>query len=117
VTYQGYDINGYKFYSEQQDKKSTYQYCGVCGDSYDATGQDKNMYYGQIQGIWELDFHGFKISLFYYNCVDAIKGVVQDKYEFISIDLNCLGYKSKTFVLAKTRCSSVLCSRHNKQKT
>jgi hypothetical protein len=117
VTYQGYDINGYKFYSEQQDKKSTYQYCGVCGDSYDAIGQDKNMYYGQIQGIWELDFHGFKISLFYCNCVDAIKGVVQDKYEFISIDLNCLGYKSKTFVLAKTRCSSVLCSRHNKQKT
>jgi hypothetical protein len=24
VTYQGYDINGYTFYTEQQDKKSTY---------------------------------------------------------------------------------------------
>jgi hypothetical protein len=24
VTYQGYDINGYMFYTEQQDKKSTY---------------------------------------------------------------------------------------------
>jgi hypothetical protein len=24
VTYQGYDINGYMFYTEQQHKKSTY---------------------------------------------------------------------------------------------
>jgi hypothetical protein len=24
VTYQGYDINGYTFYTEQQDKKNTY---------------------------------------------------------------------------------------------
>jgi hypothetical protein len=48
VTYQGYVINGYTFYNEQQDKKSTYQNSGVCVDAYDATGQEKNMYYGQI---------------------------------------------------------------------
>jgi hypothetical protein len=64
-------------------------------------GQDKNMYYGQIQEIWELDFHGFKILFFCCNGVDAIKGVVQDKYEFISVDLNHQGYKSEPFVLAK----------------
>jgi hypothetical protein len=51
--------------------------------------------------IWELNFHGFKIPLFRYNWVDAIKGVLQDKYEFISIDLNRQGYKSEPFVLAK----------------
>jgi hypothetical protein len=45
----------------------------------------KNMYYGQIQRIWKLDFHGSKISLFCCNLVDAIKGVVQDKYNFISV--------------------------------
>jgi hypothetical protein len=50
--------------------------------------QDKNMYYCQIQEICELDFHGFKISLFCCNWDDAIKGVVKDKYRFISIDLN-----------------------------
>jgi hypothetical protein len=44
MTYQGYDM----FYTEQQDKKSTYQNSGVCVDVYDATGQDKNMYYGQL---------------------------------------------------------------------
>jgi hypothetical protein len=76
VTYQGYDINGYTFYTEQQDKKSTYQNSGVRVDVYDVTSQDKNMYYGQIQEIWELDFHSFKIPFFHCNRVDAIKGVV-----------------------------------------
>jgi hypothetical protein len=67
VTYQGYVINGYTFYNEQQDKKSTYQNSGVRVDAYDATSQEKNMYYGQIQEIWELDFHGLKIHLFRCN--------------------------------------------------
>jgi hypothetical protein len=74
---------------------------GVRVDAYDITGQDKNMYYGQIQEIWELDFHSFKIPLLRCNWVDAIKGVVQDMYGFISIDLNRQGYKLEPFVLAK----------------
>jgi hypothetical protein len=41
VTYQGYDINGYTFYTEQQDEKSTYQNSGVHVDAYDVMGQDK----------------------------------------------------------------------------
>jgi hypothetical protein len=49
------------------------------------------MYYGQIEEIWELDFHGLKIPLFYCNWIDVIKGVVKDKYWFISIDLNRQG--------------------------
>jgi hypothetical protein len=65
MTYQGYDINGYMFYTEQQGKKNTYQNSGVRVDAYDAMGQDKNMYYSQIQEICELDFHGFKIPLFH----------------------------------------------------
>jgi hypothetical protein len=101
MTYQGYDINGYTFYIEQQDKKITYQNSGVCVDAYDAMGKDKNMYYGQIQEIWELDFPCFKIPLFCCNWVDGIKGVVRDKYGFISVDLNRQGYKSEPFVLAK----------------
>jgi hypothetical protein len=78
-----------------------YQNDVVRGGAYDVTGQDKNMYYSQIQEIWELDFHGFKIPLFCCNWVDAIKGVVHDKYMFISIDLNHQGYKSEPFMLAK----------------
>jgi hypothetical protein len=101
MTYQVYDINGYMFYTKQQDKKNTYQNSGVHVDAYDAMGQDKDMYYGQIQEIWELDFHGFNIPLFCCNWVDRIKGVVQDNYGFISVDLNRQGYKSEPFVLVK----------------
>jgi hypothetical protein len=101
ATYKGYDINGYTFYTEQQDKKSTYQNSDVRVYAYDAMGQDKNIYYSQIQEICELDFHDFKIPLFRCNWVDGIKGVVQDKYGFIIIDLNYQGYKTKPFVLAK----------------
>jgi hypothetical protein len=70
-------------------------------DVYDVTGQDKNMYYGQIQEICEVDFHDFKIPLFYCNWVDVIKGVVKDKYGFISVDIYHQRYKSEPFVLAK----------------
>jgi hypothetical protein len=115
VTYQGYDINGYMFYTEQQDKKIMYQNSSIHVDAYDVTGQDKNMYYGQIKEIWLLDFHSFKIPLFRCNWVDTIKGVVKEKYGFISIDLNRQRYKS-VFCVSKTCLSSVLCSRHNKQK-
>jgi hypothetical protein len=59
------------------------------------------MYYGQIQEIWELNFHSFKIPLFHCTWVDRIKGVVQDKYGFISVDLNRQGYKLEPFMLAK----------------
>jgi hypothetical protein len=89
ATYQGHDINGYTFYTGRQDKKSTYQNSGVRVDDYDVMGEDKSMYYGQIQEIWELDFHSFQIHLFRYNWVDPNKGVIKDKYGFITIDHNC----------------------------
>jgi hypothetical protein len=63
-----------------------YQNSGVCVDAYAVTDEDKSMYYGQIQEIWELDFHSFKIPLSRCNWVDANKGVVKDKDGFISID-------------------------------
>jgi hypothetical protein len=98
VTYQGYDINGYMFYTEQQDKKSTCHTSGIRVDAYDITCEDKSMYYSQIQEISELDFHNFKIPLFHCNWIDAIKGVVKEKYGFISIDFNHQGYKLEPFM-------------------
>jgi hypothetical protein len=47
---------------------------------------------------WRLNF---EIPLFHCNWVDAIRGVVQDKYGFISIDLKHEGHKSEPFMLAK----------------
>jgi hypothetical protein len=74
-----------------------YQNSGVRVDAYDVNGEDKTTYYGQIQEIWELDFHGFKIALFSCNWV----GVQKDKYGFISVDLSRYGYKMDLFVLAQ----------------
>jgi hypothetical protein len=59
------------------------------------------MYYGQIQEIWELNFYSLKNPPFRCNWVDAIKGVVKDICLFISVDLNCEGYKLESFVLVK----------------
>jgi hypothetical protein len=57
--------------------ESTYHNSGVLVDAYDIMGKDKSMYYGQIQKICELDFHGFKIPLFRCNWVDAHMGAVK----------------------------------------
>jgi hypothetical protein len=45
----------------------------------------------------------FTVSRFLFFIASGliIKGVVQDKYEFISVDLNHQGYKLEPFVLAK----------------
>jgi hypothetical protein len=93
----------------------TYQNSGVHVDAYDIMGEDKSAYYGQIQEIWDLNFQGFKIPFFCCNWVDTIKGVVKDKYEFISVNLNHQGYKSEPFVLAK-RVTQVLYILDTKNK-
>jgi hypothetical protein len=47
----------------------------------------KHVYYGQIQEIWELDFHGFKFHYFRCNWVDAIKGAIKDMYGSLELIL------------------------------
>jgi len=63
TTYQGYDINGYTFYTIDQDKKSVYQNCVVRVDAFNNNMQ-KTTYYGQIEEIWELLYPGFKMPLY-----------------------------------------------------
>jgi hypothetical protein len=58
TTWQGYDINGYRFHMKEKDKKSATHNCGVRYEGIDeATGKTKT-YYGQIEEIWELDYGG-----------------------------------------------------------
>jgi hypothetical protein len=89
------------FYTKQKDKKITYQNSGICVDAYDVTGQDKTCTMVKYKRYGSLTFIVFKIPLFHCNWVDAIKGVVKDKYRFISVDLNRQGCKSEPFMLAK----------------
>ena len=57
IHYQGYEINGYTFYTRAQDEKSTNQNSGV-------RDGNKDTYFGVIEEIWELDYGPFKIPMF-----------------------------------------------------
>ena len=63
LTFQGYEINGYTFYTRAQDKKSTNQNSGVRIDATDNNG-NKDTYYGIIEEIWEMDYGPLKVPLF-----------------------------------------------------
>ena len=82
MTYQAYDINGYTFYTVQQDKKSIYQNSGVRNDAYDNNMQ-KAPNYGQIEEIWELNYLEFKVALFKCRWVQGSQGVIHDKNGFV----------------------------------
>ncbi|XP_015694618.1 uncharacterized protein LOC102699601 [Oryza brachyantha] len=99
-TWQGYDINGYTFYTTTQDEKSTVQNSSIRIDAYqDQSGS--NICYGRIQQIWELNYVNFKVSLFRCTWVNIRTGVKVDKEGFTLIDLAKIGYVDEPFVLAK----------------
>ncbi|XP_022007380.1 uncharacterized protein LOC110906580 [Helianthus annuus] len=68
ISYQGYDINGYTFYTKKQDDKTATQNSGVTQIASSTKGDKmiiaKESYYGVIQEIWELSYDSFTIPLF-----------------------------------------------------
>ncbi|GJS67329.1 hypothetical protein Tco_0681893 [Tanacetum coccineum] len=111
-SYQGYDINGYTFYTEMQDEKSTVQNSRVTliasTMEFDRSNHDamatiaKNSFYGVIQEIWELDYNTFTIPLFKCKWVtNNARGVMVDEIGFTLVDLSTDGYTSDPFILAK----------------
>ena len=54
-TFQGYEINGYTFYTRAQDKKSINQNSGIRMDAVDDEGNVQT-YFGVIEEIWELNY-------------------------------------------------------------
>ncbi|KAL7588025.1 hypothetical protein Lser_V15G35834 [Lactuca serriola] len=110
-SYEGYDINGYTFYTKDQDQKSTMQNSGVTmiasTTEFDRRDHDtliriaKDSYYGVIQNIWELNYFDFVIPVFKCKWVNNRTGVQVDKDGFTLVDLTTNGYASEPFVLAK----------------
>jgi hypothetical protein len=115
-SYQGYDINGYTFYTIDQDQKSAVQNSGVTltatSSKYDIQKHGKGAilkkvakesYYGVIQRIWELDYReGIIIPVLHCRWVNNDRGGVQvDKYGFTQVNLTTNAYKSEPFVLAR----------------
>ena len=86
MQYQGYEINGYTFYTRAQDKKSMNQNSGV---RIDAIGHDgnKDSYFGVIEKIWELDYGPLKIPMFRCQWVNRVGGgVTTDRYGMTIVD-------------------------------
>ncbi|XP_076924735.1 uncharacterized protein LOC143587292 [Bidens hawaiensis] len=115
-SYQGYKINGYTFYTKDQDEKSTMQNSGVTviasTTKFDRTNRDtrleisKNSYYGVIQEIWELNYRTFTVPMFKCQWVNNNSGVQVDKYGFTLVNLTTNGYASEPFILV-SHCTQV----------
>ncbi|XP_021728353.1 uncharacterized protein LOC110695429, partial [Chenopodium quinoa] len=77
ILFEGYDINGYTFWTEHRDQKSSStQNSGVTlvasstefASAKDTSPVDAQLsYYGRIQEIWELDYREFKLCDRYEN--------------------------------------------------
>lgn len=91
ATYQGYNINGYTFYTMEFSGADHEARCRIAKDSY----------YGVIQEIWELKYDSIIVPLFKCRWVDNQQGVKVDNYGFTIFDLSTNGYVSEPFILAK----------------
>ncbi|KAL9247458.1 hypothetical protein vseg_020889 [Gypsophila vaccaria] len=108
LSYEGYDINGFYFYTSRQDEKSTMQNSGVTvvASSVQYVGRGKQSveikqsYYGVIDDIWELDYGEFSVPLFRCKWFDCEKGVKIHEMGFTLVDVNVLGHVNDPFILA-----------------
>ncbi|KAI3496562.1 hypothetical protein L1887_38927 [Cichorium endivia] len=111
-TYQSYDLNGYTFYTQEQDKKSTLQNSGVTliamSTEYSSENHEgrsiiaKDSYYGVIQEIWELKYDSsVVVPMFKCKWVDNRRGVKVDDDGFTLVNFSTRGYVSEPFILAK----------------
>ncbi|XP_052627699.1 uncharacterized protein LOC111897517 [Lactuca sativa] len=99
-SYEWYDINGYTFYTKDQDQKSTMQNSGVTmiasTTEFDRRDHDtliriaRDSYYGVIQNIWELNYFDFVIPVFKCKWVNNRTGVQVDKDGFTLVDLTTM---------------------------
>ena len=99
VKYQAYDINGNTFYTKDHDQRTTYQNNSVRIESLSAgKNPKKEVYYGTIQEIWELDYK-IKVTLFKCKWV-ALSEVKVDEYGKTCVNLKTMEYHSNPFILA-----------------
>ncbi|KAI5420039.1 hypothetical protein KIW84_044003 [Lathyrus oleraceus] len=109
LSYSAYAINGYTFYTKEQDDKSTMQNSGVTvvaeamhiSSVKDLNPKFANLsYFGVIERIWVFDYEKFQIPIFGCKWVENNNGIRMDKSGFLQVDLNRVGYKDESFILA-----------------
>ncbi|XP_074374712.1 uncharacterized protein LOC141715129 [Apium graveolens] len=113
--FQGYDVNGYSFYTQHQDNKSTVQNSGISVEAFStefergnsiASRDVKKSYYGVIEEIWEIDYKDLNVALFKCKWFDIRRGVRVDESGFTLVDFNRFGHEDDPFILA-TQASQV----------
>jgi hypothetical protein len=109
ITWTGYVINNFTFYTKTQDDNSTMQNSGVkivAESLHFSSSKDKNpilasiSYYGIIEEIWEVNFITFKVPLFKCKWFDTNSGVKTDDFGFTLVDFEKLAYTDEPFIMA-----------------
>jgi hypothetical protein len=66
------------------------------------SNNNKNLYYGVIEGIWELEYRTLNIPVFHCQWVKLTGGGIRkDQYGMTIVDLTKTSFKDEPFVLAK----------------
>ncbi|KAL6506180.1 hypothetical protein OROGR_024361 [Orobanche gracilis] len=107
-SYKCYLINGYTFYTREHDATSTMQNSGVAitATALHQSSSDTDpvladtTYFGRIENIWELDYVGFRVPVFDCSWVNNVSGVHVEDSRFIRVDLERVGYKDDSFIMA-----------------
>ncbi|KAL6570262.1 hypothetical protein OROMI_014776 [Orobanche minor] len=92
----------------QHDATSTMQNSGVAitATALHQSSSDANpvladtTYFGRIENIWELDYVGFRVPVFDCSWVNNASGVHVEDLGFIRVDLERVGYKDDSFIMA-----------------
>jgi hypothetical protein len=93
--YTSYGINGYTFYTREQDNKKSNQNNGVRTDAYDCDG-NRETYYGFIEEIWELEYiENLKVSLLHCQWIKLPNEVKTDNYGMTNVNFLFLGYREQ----------------------
>ncbi|XP_068472457.1 uncharacterized protein [Phaseolus vulgaris] len=109
ISWSGYDINNYSFYTKFEDEKSTMQNSGVMvvaesmhfSSSKDQYSVMASMcYFGVIEDIWMIDYTIFRVPVFKCKWVDSNSGVKTDDLGFTLVDLEKVGYIEEPFIMA-----------------
>ncbi|KAL0553560.1 hypothetical protein IC582_007458 [Cucumis melo] len=109
ITYNDYAINGCLYYTKSYEKDRSVQNSGddlVVKTMLVSSSKDKNSvigdmsFYGVIQEIWELNYNTFNVPVFKCDWVQNNGGVRIDELGYVLIDLNRIGHKSDSFILA-----------------
>nr|XP_004516691.1 uncharacterized protein LOC101514781 [Cicer arietinum] len=109
ITWTGYDINNFTFYTKSQDDSSTIQNSGVmvvAESMHFSSSKDKNHvtasipYFGTIEEIWDVDFIKFKVPVFKCKWIDINNSVKIDEFGFTLVDLEKVAYKDEPFIMA-----------------